>query len=61
MSMREQSHRFDLWPYDRGGDRETVTRPADCDCGDTIRELLAEIAATAALFALIIVLVRTLG
>lgn len=61
MSMRAHSHRFDLWPLSPGGEGETVDCPADCDCGDTLRELLAEIAATAAGFALIIALARALG
>lgn len=57
MSMRVPSPGYNFWnrPADVSDDA-----PTDCDCGNTIRELLAEIAGTALVFFLIISIVRAL-
>ena len=60
MSTREHSHLDRAWQRDPYTRRASDT-PSDCDCGDTIRELLLEIAGTAAVFVAIILIVQALG
>jgi hypothetical protein len=59
MSMRARSTGYEDWSG-ASGDAELDAAPSDCDCSDTIRELLAEVAGTALVFFLIISLVRAL-
>jgi len=61
MSVQEKSHRYDAWKGEGADIRDAEASPADCDCGDTIRELLVEIAATSTVFLLIILVVRALS
>jgi hypothetical protein len=60
MSMRQDGHRYGAWKSDQTASRDSDAAPADCDCGDTVRELLVEIAATTAVFLAIILVVRAL-
>jgi hypothetical protein len=58
-SMRVRSPGYEDWSGAAGG-AELDAAPSDCDCGDTIRELLAEVAGTAMVFFLIMSIVRAL-
>jgi hypothetical protein len=60
MSVRTPSPRYGSWRRGQADADARNTGPRDCDCGDTIRELLAEIAGTAAVFVLILSIVRAL-
>jgi hypothetical protein len=60
MSAQEKSHRYEAWTGGVADIRDTEPGPIDCDCGDTIRELLIEIVATAAVFLLIILVLHAL-
>jgi hypothetical protein len=60
MSTQEHRQQYRAWQHDPYSGRAGDT-PIDCDCADTIRELLFEIAGTTAVFLLITLLVRSLG